>query len=342
MNKAILLFYRSGKGVAVALIAAFMSFAANAQEVIASGLLGAQGSAVGPYGHLYVTESVVGRISRVNRRTGEVTPIHEGGLPLPVPAVGIGGVVDVVFINRTAYALVTLVGEFGGGADGIYRIDGPDTATLIADLGAYSAANPPDTAFALQNGVFYALEAYDGGFLVTDGHHNRVLQVSKYGRISVFRAFENTVPTGLETYDDAVFMAEAGPVPHLPEDGAIAAFWPKLPFVVDVASGAPLLVDVELGRERTLFGLAQGHWPHPNDPANAGLPAAPGTGLLVMVNEEGEFETVAEQLNLPTSLEIIGNDAYVVSLAGDVVKIADVLPSRRHRKHSYRHHHHHH
>ncbi|HMB74318.1 MAG TPA: hypothetical protein VKQ06_12160, partial [Gammaproteobacteria bacterium] len=250
----------------------------------------------------------------------------------------VGGVVDVVFVNRTAYALVTLVGEFGAGIDGIYRINGPNSAKLIADLGAFSAANPPDTDFALANGVFYALETYDGGFLVSDGHHNRVLQVSRHGRISVLRSFENIVPTGLDTYDDAVFMAQAGPMPHLAENGKAVAFWPKLPFVLEVAAGAPLLVDVELGRERTLFGLAQGHWPHdPSNPANAGLPATPGTGSLVRVNENREFEIIVAGLNLPTSLEIIGNDAYIVSLAGEVVKVADVLSSGYSHWHKHMH-----
>jgi len=308
-------------------IALTAPLAVNAQQLLADGLQGAQGSAIGPRGHLYVTEGAAGRISRVDRRTGEVTTFHQGGLPVAV--LPIGGVVDVLFVGHTAYALVTLVGEFGAGIDGIYRIDGPRNATLIADLGSFSAEHPPETNFFLTHGVFYALEAFDGGFLVTDGHHNRVLRVSRHGRISVLRAFDNIVPTGLDTYDDAVFMAQAGPVPHLAGDGRIVAFWPKLPFVLDVASGAPLLVDVEIAREQVVFGLAQGYWPHdPSIPENAGLPAAPGTGSLVKVNEDGEFEVIVDSLNLPTSLEIIGNDAYVVTLAGQVLKIADVLPLR--------------
>lgn len=323
-----------GKTLAVTLVLV-IPLTVKAQDLVASGLEGAQGSAIGPYGHLYVTEGAAGRISRINRWTGEVTTFHQGGLP--VAFLPIGGVVDLVFVNHTAYALVTLVGEFDAGTDGIYRIDGPRSATLIADLGAFSAANPPDTTFVLANGVQYALEAYNGGFLVSDGHHNRVLKVSKYGRIGVFRSFENIVPTGLETYDDAVFLAQAGPIPHAAENGKVVVFWPKLPFALDVASGAPLLVDVELGRDRTLFGLAQGDWLHdPSDPNNAGLPASPGTGSLVKVNENGEFETIVGALNLPTSLEIIGNDAYIVSLAGEVVRVADVLTSR----HSHNHHRH--
>jgi len=323
------------RSIAIVLVSLIAPIAANSQEVIASGLMGTQGSAIGPDGHLYVTEGAYGRISKVNRWTGEISTFHEGGLPLPV--IGVGGVVDVVFVHGTAYALVTLVSDplfSGTEADGIYRIDGPSEATLIADLGTYTAANPSESDVFLVNGVFYALEAYDGGFLVTDGHHNRVLKVSKYGKIRVFRSFGNIVPTGLETYDDAVFIAHAGPTPHLPENGGIDAFWPKLPFVLNVASGAPLMVDVELGRDRTLFGLAQGPW---GDPATngkvAGDPADPNGGSLVAVDADRNFEVIAEGLNQPTSLEIIGNDAYVVTLTGEVIKIADVLSRHRRDKH---------
>jgi hypothetical protein len=50
---------------------------------------------------------------------------------------------DVAFIGNTAYVLMTLVGEDLGGSDvvGIYRVDGPDSFTVIADLGSFSVAN---------------------------------------------------------------------------------------------------------------------------------------------------------------------------------------------------------
>jgi hypothetical protein len=38
----------------------------------------------------------------------------------------------------------------------------------------------------------------------------------------------------------------------------------------------------------------------------------------------GIFDVVADHLNLPTSLEVIGNTAYVVSLAGEIWKIEGV------------------
>ena len=162
-----------------------------------------------------------------------------------------GGAVDVAFIGSTAYALVTLVGPDVGGSDvvGIYRVDGPDSFTVVADIGAYTIDNPTtDAEFFVPTGVQYALKAFRGGFLVTDGHHNRVLRVTLHGEVTELMPFGNTVPTGLATSGNTVYLGEAGPVPHLPEDGRVVSFQPGSSTFEVVATGAPLLVDVEFGR----------------------------------------------------------------------------------------------
>jgi hypothetical protein len=291
----------------------------NATRLV-SGLEGASGSTVGPDGALYVTEGAAGRISRVNPRTGAITTFASG---LPAAIFGFGGPVDIAFIDETAYVLVTLVGSDIGGSDvvGIYRVDGPDRFTIIADIGAFAVANPPQTDFFVPTGVQYALEPYRGGLLVTDGHHNRVLGVTLDGEVFEVIAFDNIVPTGLAVSGNTVYMAEAGPVPHLPEDGKVVAFGPKLP-VTTVAAGAPLLVDVEFDGGRTLYALSQGYWDGPFP----GAPAEPDTGALVKVNEDGTFTVVLYGLDLPTSLEFIGNTAYVVTLTGEIWKIDGVSP----------------
>jgi hypothetical protein len=289
---------------------------------LVAGLEGGSGSTIGPDGALYVTESGAGRVIRVNPRTGATTT-YASGLPRLIPAVGFGGPVDVAFLGRTAYVLVTLVGPDVGGSDvvGIYRVDGPDRFSVVADIGAFSIDNPPATDFFVPSGVQYALEAYGGGFLVTDGHHNRVLRVTRAGQISVLRAFGNIVPTGLEVRGRTIYMAEAGPVPHLPENGKVVAFRPKSPTVRDVAAGSRLLVDVEFGRGHRLYALSQGVFPSGNP---EGSPALPNTGALVKVNRDGTFTVVIDELNQPTSLELIKHTAYVVTLGGEIWKIKGV------------------
>src|SRR5215212_6902968 len=94
--------------------------------LLVTGLKGATGagSTIGPDGALYVTEGAAGRISRVNPRTGDITMFARG---LPKAVIDIGRAMDVAFIGKTAYVLVTLVGPDVGGSDivGIYRVDGP-------------------------------------------------------------------------------------------------------------------------------------------------------------------------------------------------------------------------
>ena len=77
---------------------------------------------------------------------------------------------------------------------------------------------------------------------------------------------------------------------------------------------------MEFGRGRTLYALSQGVWDavFPGDPAN------PNTGALVQVNADGTLTVLYSGLNRPTSVEIIGNTAYVVTLGGEVWTVADI------------------
>ena len=288
--------------------------------LLASGLEGGFGSTIGPDGALYVVEERVGRISRIDPETGAVTTFASG---LPVNPSLNTGVQDVVFLGHTAYALVGAVTPeaFGGtSVDGIYRVDGPTSFTIVADLGQFNRDNPPNTDFFVATGAPFAIELYRGGFLVTDGHLNRVLYVTRDGEISVFRAFANIVPTGMALRGNTVYMTEAGPVPHLPEHGKVVAFGPKSATVTEIASGIRLAVDVEFGRGRTLFALSQGFWAG----AFEGAPAEPNTGALVRVEADGTLTTLVEGLDRPISLQIIQNTAYVVTLPGEIWQIDNI------------------
>jgi hypothetical protein len=283
-------------------------------ELFLSGLQGSQGSTIGPDGKLYVTEGRAGTVIRIDPNNGSRTT-YLSGLPQQIPSVGIGGPVDVAFIGNTAYVLVTLVGSDVGGTSsvGIYKRLSSTTFSFIADIGAFSIANPPATDFFIPSGVQFAIEAYKGYFLVTDGHHNRVLKVTTSGSISILKSFGNIVPTGLETSGSTIYMAQAGPVPHVPADGKVVSFLPGLP-VLPVASGARLAVDVERG-DGKLFVLSQGFFA-PGTPE--GGPAAPNTGSLFKIGLLGSLSLVADELNQPTSMEFFGDDAYIVTLGGEI------------------------
>ena len=287
---------------------------------LVTGLQGGWGSTVGPDGALYVTETAAGKITRVDPQTGATTTYASG---LPKSIIGLGGATDIAFLGHTAYVLVTLVSpDVGGSAvDGIYRVDGPHSFTVIANIGQFAINHPPATSFEVPSGLQFALQPYRGGFLVTDGHHNRVYRVTLDGTVTQLIAFANIVPTGLAVRGGTIYMAEAGPVPHLPEKGKVVSFGPKpATAVTEVASGSPLLVDVEFGRGRTLYALSQGI----GSGGPPGSPALPDTGALVKVNGDGTFTPVTTGLDRPTSLEFIGTTAYVITLGGDIWKIGGV------------------
>lgn len=73
------------------------------------------------------------------------------------------------------------------------------------------------------------------------------------------------------------------------------------------------------GRGFALCGLSQGGGPGP-----VGSPALPSAGALVKVSRDGSFTVVTGGLNQPTSLEFVGNTAYVVTLGGEIWKIEGV------------------
>jgi hypothetical protein len=298
----------------------------------------ASGSAVGPGGALYVPQPATGEIWRVDPNTGDQT-LYASGLPRRFSALPFGGVMDVAFYGSKAYALVSVVGStfpddlFACNPNliGIYRINGPSSSTLVADIGSFACANPPSGfPFVVPTGVQYALEPFRGGFLVTDGHHNRVYRVTLNGTVTQLIAFGDIVPTGLEVHGNTVYLAEAGPVPHLPETGKIVAFQPGSSTATTVASGARLAVDVEMGRGQTLFALSQGFFPC-TDPSCAGNPADHDTGALMRANANGTMQTIADGLDQPTSLEIIDNTGYVVTLGGEIWKIDDLASPSYHR-----------
>lgn len=316
------------------LIAFFLPLSAAAQLV--DNLEGTSGSGLGPGKALYVTQNNAvtgGKVTRVDTKSGATSTFAEG-LPTSglFAAAGFGGAVDVTFIGRTAYVLVTgVAAPFGNGINGIYRIEGPNSYSIIADIGAWASALenlPTEFPYVIATGIQYSIEAYKGGFLVSDGHHNRILFVTLSGEISEYYDFgSDVVPTGLDVKGQKVYMAAAGPVPHVPETGAVYGFRPNGSQAFALASGEPLIVDVERSAN-IVYAISQGIWEPPPgcevDPAPcAGAPATSDSGALVRIND-GEFEVLASDLDLPTSLEVIRKSAYVVTLSGQIFKFEGV------------------
>jgi len=182
----------------------------------------------------------------------------------------IGGPVDVAFVDRTAYVLVTLVsglvfGEpFDNGnpdaKNGIYRIERDGTSTLIADIGQWSVDHPPQPAFFVDTGG----AVRNAALLRRVPGDRRAPQPGAVGEPARFDPrgsprSRNVVPTGLETIAGFVFVTQMGPIPHVPENGKVLALVPgREP--LELASGASMLIDVERGPQGRLYGISQGQW----------------------------------------------------------------------------------
>jgi hypothetical protein len=300
--------------------------AVGTPRVIVEGLQGTLGGTIGPDGALYVPEAIPGEITRVDPRSG-ATSTYATGLPTRV-AEGIGGAMDIAFRGRTAYVLVSVVGPDVGGtaAHGVYRMDDADSWTLIADLGQHALDHPPtrDFDFFVTRGVQFAMQAVRGGFLVTDGHLNRVLHVSRDGDIREVIDFPNVVPTGIDAHHGRIHLALAGPVPHAPADGRIVTFGYRDDSARDVASGYGLLVDVERGR-CGLYALSQGDFTAGQP---EGSPPRPDTGEFLRAQRDGTFRVIADGLNRPTTLEFVHRAALIVTLDGEVLRIDGVSGGR--------------
>lgn len=307
--------------------------AAPKVTVLDSSALSGQGSGstIGPDGALYVTNGIDGTLVRIHPRTGAATVVGSG---LPPRVVDIGAAMDVAFLGDRAYVLVTLAGaDVGGGkktVTGIYRQRRDGTFSVFADLGRWSAKHPPkDPDWFVPSGVQYSMEVWRRGFVVTDAHLGRLIRVDHRGRISELVAFPttNAVPLGLEVADRRLYVSMAGPIPHVPSDSHVGVVRRDGSVKVVAGWGADytgnrgLLLDVEQGRRDRLYGLLQGYWNLEPTPENEGFPAAPRTGEIVLVRPDGTFTTVVRRLDRPTSFELVGRTAYVVTFTGKVLRI---------------------
>ncbi len=300
------------------------------------------GCTVGPDRMLYVTDPTHGQILRVDPSTGSYT-VFAAGLPKTPPGWGDGGTFDVTFIGNTAYALVSEVSSDLNyldptldlhDVDGIYRIDGPDRFTIVANIGAWSIAHPPPPGFDLIvfSGVQFSFLPLGDGFVVNDAHHNRVLYVTLDGQITQLLQFGDVVPTGMARWGTDFYMSQAGPLVQgnpitepAKEIGQVVAFNFKTRVPVEVAGGIPLPIDVEFGPGRTLYVLSQGtHSIYDYE----GSAADVNTGALLRVNPDHTTTTVVGGINQPTSVKFIGNTAYIVCYTGEIWKVENLLPPR--------------
>ncbi len=213
------------------------------------------------------TDEVIGSLSgSVVQVSGGCPVTYQGSLP---SSGGTGGVdlgpSDPAFLNGQLYVL-----DDGGGANhgnpntpsGVYAIDGSGSARLVADIGAWVAANPvanPPSDLD-PDGDPFAMVSSDGALWVTEHNSGQLLRIETDGAISQVVDFSATdqVPTGLAVAaDGSLYVAVlaggsfgdgASSIVNVAPDGTATEVWTGLTAVAAVA----------VAQDGTLFALEMG------------------------------------------------------------------------------------
>jgi hypothetical protein len=311
--------------------------------VVASGLINPRGFTFAPDGALIVTEpgfmppgfqphlgqptplfqpgtSTTGRISRVNRQTGEHTSIAEN---LPSSAFGPTG--DTLGPNSVAYLGNDLYAAISAGPvhgwsffpSGVYKVNPDGTVTMVANLDAFNARNPveavpPDDEISNP----YDMIAADGALWVTDGNRNQVYKVTPDGTITrvIDLSANHPVTTGLARTPDGGFITvELTPVPFPQAGGRVMRVEPDGNTSV-LAQATTTATGVAVARDGTIYIVEHS--------TSLGQPPflSPGTGRVARLNEDGSLETVVGGLTFPSAARFGPDGALYVanfSVEGD-------------------------
>jgi hypothetical protein len=207
-------------------------------SVYATGFNNPRGLKFGPDGMLYVAEggpggnsSTVGQCTQVVPPVGPYTGQASGGRISRVDSDGVrhtvtdafpssqtaptlgslvSGVADVAFIGDTLYAVTAGAGCSHGVANtvnGVYRVSGNGSVSLVANLSAFQMAHPvahPEPDDFEPDGTWYSMVAVRGSLYAVEPNHGELDRISTSGAISrvadISASQGHIVPTAMATH----------------------------------------------------------------------------------------------------------------------------------------------
>jgi hypothetical protein len=297
---------------------------APTMTVFATGLNNPRGLKFGDDGYLYVaeagvggTQSTAGQCPQIPAPMGPYTGSPDGGrvskidmsgnrttvssqLPSSQSATGdIEGPADVAFLNNQLYVLLSGVGcPFGVPQfnNGVYRINANGSTQEIANLGAWSLANPPAKPSEDFNplGVWYSMIAKGKSLYALDANQGRLVEVGLNGSTKLVTDMSasvgHIVPTALADRG-TLYMGNLGPFP-IQGNSAIYKITPS-GHVKEVVSGFSAILGLVIDQQSRMYVLEM---------TSGAMFPTPGTGRIVRVDPNGSKEVIISGLSFPTGM----------------------------------------
>jgi hypothetical protein len=339
------------------LAAGMPALAADAYEVVASGLHSPRGLAFGPGGRLYVGEAGLGSTTGSPSFTSAIVEIRDPGSASPsirrvvtgLPSIGAPG--DVVgvdgvfaFGNGGIYAIVAISREAIGLPDSLFgallKVTASGQRRAVANVGTvgweFTGAHPElDPGEQFPDANPYGVLAIPGRVFVVDAGANTLNEVLPDGSVRVLAYFPNTA------------LADATPTCVVQGlDGAL--YVGTLALVDSIVFGPSAIVyrvdlnDVNPDDLSTTLSVAQpwatGLWPingcaaSPDGNIYVGqmfthFDMAPSGGDVVKIpqSDPGVHESLADDMLTWTGGVAVGNDGTVYAVNGTIFNDGSVV-----------------
>jgi len=264
---------------------------------------------VGPYSGA----ATGGRISRVDSN-GVRTTVTDQFPSSQTSENLVSGVADVAFIGDTLYAITAGSGCSHGVPNtdnGIFRVGGDGSITLVADLSAFQKAHPvahPEADDFEPDGTWYSMVAVRGSLYAVEPNHGELDRITTGGAISRVADISATqghiVPTSV-AYHGVFYVGNLNTFPITPGASKILQITPG-GSVSTVATGLTMITGVAFDSRGRMYVL--------ENTVTAGFPT-PGEGEIVRITG-GKKEVIVSGLALPTAMTFGPDGALYVSNLG--------------------------